>query len=74
MVINISLNFKRIRTGEPCYDFYTLLRNMILIRLSYEGGFKIRTFISSNGKEIYSVLHLSERNLRSAAIMLEFNK
>lgn len=47
---------------------------MILIRLSYEGGFKIRTFISSNGKEIYAVLHLSEENLKTAAIMLEFNK
>ena len=37
---------------------------MILIRLSYEGGFKIRSFISPDGKEIFAVLHISEKNLR----------
>ena len=47
---------------------------MILIRLSYEGGFKIRTFISSNGEEIYAVLYISESNLRHGAERLEFNK
>lgn len=69
MVFYDLLTLQRIRTGEPCYDFYTLLRNMILIKLSYEGGFKIRTFVSSNGKEIYAVFHLSEQNLRAAAVM-----
>lgn len=47
---------------------------MILIRLSYEGGFKIRTFVSKNGEEIYAVLHISEKNLKYGAYKMEFNK
>ena len=31
-----------ISTGNPISDYSTLIRNLILVRLTYEGGFKIR--------------------------------
>jgi len=51
-----------VRSGKSVKDFLTLLRNAILLRLAYEGGFKIRTFVSEDGRHIYAVLFLSHKN------------
>lgn len=46
----------------------------MLLRLAYEGGFKIRTFISEDGKHIYAVLFVSHKNLEIIAEENQFNK
>jgi len=58
----------------PVGDFCTLIRNLIVLKLTKLGGFKVRQFLSRNGKYIYIVLHASQENLKIQATLDEIDK
>lgn len=55
-------------------DFSTLMRNTILAKLSCQAGFKSRSFVSSSGEYIFTVLYSRDFNLKITAEKDSFNK
>ncbi|CAD8208434.1 unnamed protein product [Paramecium octaurelia] len=61
------------RTHHKVKDFHTLIRNLILLRLSQK-GFKMRTFVSSDNKSIFAVLYCAEANISLVAQQIKMRK
>lgn len=55
-------------------DFFSLMRNAILYKLSQEAGFKTRSFLDTRGENIFTVLYSCDDNLRVTAELDSFNK
>ena len=60
--------------SEGAKDALTIFRNLILMKLSMEAGFKVRSFVSNDFMKIYSVLYAKEANLIRAAEQLQIDK
>lgn len=67
-------NGKWFRTGETAKDLCTLIRHLVVLKLTKEMGFKTRMFLSNDGDEIYLVLHADEDNVGEMAQDLEMDK
>lgn len=67
-------NGKWFRTGETAKDLCTLMRHLVILKVTKEMGFKTRMFLSNDGDEIYLVLHADEDNLRETAEEIEMDK
>ena len=65
---------KWFRTGETTRDLCTLMRHLIILKVSKEMGFKTRMFLSNDGDEIYLVLHADEDNVKETAQEIEIDK
>ena len=56
-----------VRSAKRPADVYTLLRNILLFRLSRRGGLFIRTFLSEDEHYIFLVIKASEAHLEKMA-------
>ncbi|EGR34469.1 protein kinase domain protein [Ichthyophthirius multifiliis] len=63
-----------LRTTNPVNDLTTLFRNFIIYKLTQQGGFKVRQFISSCGEYIFLVIYCSYLNLKVQASISSLNK
>lgn len=54
-------------------DFITLIRNIILIKLSYNLRIHTKQLLSANGRNIYILLYIEEYELQQEAERIEYN-
>lgn len=72
-----AITNRKLKDGQSkniTQDFSTLMRNTILTKLSCQAGFKSRSFVSSSGEFIFTVLYSRDFNLKITAEKDSFNK
>lgn len=62
------------QNSQQISDFFSLIRNCILFKVSNEAGFKTRSFLDSSGEYIFTVLYSCDENLKITAELDNFNK
>eukprot|EP00828_Plagiopyla_frontata_P010710 TRINITY_DN15765_c0_g1_i1.p4 TRINITY_DN15765_c0_g1~~TRINITY_DN15765_c0_g1_i1.p4 ORF type:complete len:124 (+),score=8.47 TRINITY_DN15765_c0_g1_i1:459-830(+) len=73
-----KLAYKRFCNSNKKYNssyynntIYQLL--LFQLKLQIDGGYRVRQFLSSNGKKIYAVLYSNQQNIQRFAQQLQFN-
>jgi hypothetical protein len=71
-LVKMEHNFYEDRMIEA-HDFMTLIRNIILIKLSCNLRIHTKQLLSANGKYIYILLYIEESELEKEAERIEYN-
>lgn len=60
-------------TGDQAKDFATLIRNVVMVKLTLHCGINARQMLNKSGKKIYIVLFAEEAELQTEAERGDYN-